>query len=118
MYFLINIFGNNVLSWLIIFKIITKNGKISLKLPIKGKHPTTGWPIHLKISGQIYLNLINNFNRCQNYSKCFDFIHGGHLVWLAWSTDTFLKLHTLMMIVAKFDLIWPSSFRGKDFCNS
>ena len=31
--------------------------------------------------------------------------------------DTFFKLDTPMMIVAKFYLIWPSSFR-EDFCKS
>ena len=30
----------------------------------------------------------------------------------------FFKLDTPMMIVAKFGLILPSSFRGEDFCKS
>ena len=116
---------------IIIFKIITKNSKISLKLPIQGQQPNNGltdssenfradrsWPDKL-----IYL--------CQIYSKCFGFwvisqklhftqgsifSHGGHLDWMAGSLDTFFKLHTAKMVVAKFGLIWPSSFRGEDFC--
>ena len=39
----------------------------------------------------------------------------GHLGWLAGSPDTFFKLDTPMMIVAKFSLIWNSSFRAKIF---
>ena len=46
------------------------------------------------------------------------FSHGGHLGWLAGSPDTFFKLDTPMMIVAKFGFIWPSSVRGEDFCRS
>ena len=34
---------------------------------------------------------------------------------VGWSPDTFCKLDTPMMIVAKSSLIWPSSFRGEGF---
>ena len=50
--------------------------------------------------------------------QCSIFSHGGHLGWLDRSPDTFFKLDTPMNIVAKFGLIWPSSFRGEDFCKS
>ena len=116
---------------IIIFKIITKNSKISLKLPIQGQQPNNrlsdssdnfradrSWPD-------------KQFYACQICSKCFGFwvisqiyisplcsifSHGGHLGWLARSRHTFFKLNTPKMIVAKFGLIWPSSFRGEDFC--
>ena len=45
----------------------------------------------------------------------FYFSHGGHLGLLTRSSETFFKLDTPMMIVAKFGKIWPSSFRGQDF---
>ena len=45
---------------IIIFKITTENSKISLKLPIQDSNLTTGCPIHVKTSGQIDLDLINN----------------------------------------------------------
>ena len=47
---------------------------------------------------------------------CSIFSHGGHLGWLVGSRHTFFKLDTPMMSVAKFSLIWPSSFREEDFC--
>ena len=37
--------------------------------------------------------------------------------WLGYRTH-FFKLDTLKMIVAKFGQIWPSSFRGEDFCKT
>ena len=40
----------------------------------------------------------------------------GHLVWLAGSRHKFFKIDTPKMIVTKYGLIWPSSFRGEDFC--
>ena len=46
---------------IIIFKIITKKRQNFLKITIsEGSNPTTECPIHLKISGQIDLDLMNN----------------------------------------------------------
>ena len=100
---------------IIIFKIITKNVKISLKLPILGSNPTAGCPIHLKIYGQIDVDLMNKLPHVRFALNalvseieakncilplCSIFSHGGHLGWLAGSQDRYLD--TPMMIVAKF----------------
>ena len=42
----------------IIFKIITKNRKISFKLVFQGQKPTTACLIRMKISGQKDFNLV------------------------------------------------------------
>ena len=41
---------------------------------LEGSNPTTSCPIHLKNSGQIDIDLINNLTSCQICSRCFGFI--------------------------------------------
>ena len=95
---LLNIFANNSLSVsIIIFKIITKNCKISIKSSIQGYYTwKTSYPLRLKISGQVDLDLINTLTSCLICSKCWSFwdisqklhftlcsifSHDGHVFW-------------------------------------
>jgi hypothetical protein len=43
------------------------------------------------------------------------FSNGGHLGWRAQLSDIIFKGNPLRMIQAKFDLNWPSGFRGEGF---
>ena len=57
---------------IIIFK-ITKNSKISSKLPIQGQQPNNRLSDSSDHPGQIDRDLINKFTSCQICSKCFGF---------------------------------------------
>ena len=93
--------------------------------------------IYLKIAGYVDLAVLIIFTPCQisdiingfwvitekpailSYrGVCSFYSHSGHVVWCTASSDTNLKLDTLVMIQTKFGFNWSSSFRGEDFWNS
>jgi hypothetical protein len=53
-----------------------------------------------------------------NFTICSIFSNSSHVGWCTASSDTFLKLDTLVMIQTKFGFNWSSSFRGEDFWKS
>ena len=53
-----------------------------------------------------------------NFTICSIFSHSGHVVWCTASSDTILKLDTLVMVQTKFGFNWSSSFRGEYFWKS
>ena len=54
----------------------------------------------------------------KDHSTVSIFSNSGHVGWCMASTDTILKLDTLVMIQTKFGFHWSSTFRGEDFFKS
>ena len=53
-----------------------------------------------------------------NFTICSIFSNSGHVGWCTASSDTILKLNTLVMIQTKFGFHWSCTFRGEDFWKS
>jgi hypothetical protein len=97
----------------------------------KGNNSKMGNQIYFKIAGQVDLAVLVIFITCQifdiinvfefllpktcNFTICFIFSNSGHVGWCTASSDTILKLYTLVMIQTKFGFHWSSIFRGEDF---
>ena len=62
-------------------------------------------------TGQIF-DIINGF--C-NFTICSIFSNSDHVGWCMASSDTILKLDTLVKIQTKFGFHWSNTFRGEDF---
>lgn len=89
---------------------------VSLNLQIQGQKPNKGLSdLFENLRGDIEIDLINNFTPNQFCPKCNGFrdisqnrftfyfnvffSHGGHLIWLARSLDTFLKCIYIMVYI-------------------
>ena len=65
-----------------------------------------------------HIHDLSYYPKTCNFTICSIFSHSGHVVWCTASSDTILKLKSIVMIQTKFGFNWSSSFREEYFWKS
>ena len=76
------------------------------------------WSFLSNIRFLILLTVFELLPKACNFTICSIFSNIGHVGWCTASSDTIVKLDTLVMIQTKFGFHWSSTFRGGDFWKS